>query len=251
MIIPTAEPFFFPGGSVGILLVHGFTGAPREMRWMGEYLAKQGYSVLGVRLAGHATCPDDMLRVAWQDWLNSVADGYHILKGISDQIVVAGLSMGGILTLLFAARYQVNGLVAMSTPYAMPPDPRLRYLHLLWRFKPKISKGPPDWGDPSLADDHVDYPYYPTKAIIEVNSLVSEMQAALPSVNVPVLLIHAKKDNSISYGDMQNIFNHLGSQDKSMFTIENSGHVITRDLDKELVFDQVNQFVQRICHESP
>ena len=45
MIIPTAEPFFFPGNRIGCLLVHGFTGAPKEMRWMGEYLNQQGYTV--------------------------------------------------------------------------------------------------------------------------------------------------------------------------------------------------------------
>jgi len=47
MIIPTAEPFFLPGNRVGCLLVHGFTGAPKEMRWMGEFLNQQGYTVLG------------------------------------------------------------------------------------------------------------------------------------------------------------------------------------------------------------
>ena len=99
MIIPTAEPFFFPGGSTGVLLVHGFTGAPKEMRWMGEYLHEQGYSVLGVRLAGHATQMEDLNHVKWSDWLNSVEDGYHILKGASEKIVIAGLSMGGILSL--------------------------------------------------------------------------------------------------------------------------------------------------------
>ncbi|MBI1854527.1 MAG: carboxylesterase, partial [Chloroflexi bacterium] len=64
-IIPTAEPFFLPGSKTGCLLIHGFTGAPKEMRWMGEYLADKGYSVLGVRLAGHATRPEDMIRSNW------------------------------------------------------------------------------------------------------------------------------------------------------------------------------------------
>ena len=60
MIIPTAEPFYLPGNNIGCLLVHGFTGAPKEMRWMGEFLGNQGYTVLGIRLAGHATTPEDM-----------------------------------------------------------------------------------------------------------------------------------------------------------------------------------------------
>jgi len=102
-IIPTAEPFFFPGGQVGVLLVHGLTGTPKEMRWMGEYLAQKGFSVLGVRLAGHATNPDNLRKFRWQDWLTSVEDGYHLMKDSTQHVVVAGLSMGGALSLIFAA----------------------------------------------------------------------------------------------------------------------------------------------------
>jgi carboxylesterase len=98
MIIPTAEPFFFAGNRVGCLLIHGFSGTPKEMRWMGEYLGNLGYSVLGIRLAGHATQPEDMQRMHWQDWLASVEDGYWLLQGSVDQVFLIGLSMGGILS---------------------------------------------------------------------------------------------------------------------------------------------------------
>ena len=139
-IIPSAEPFFFPGGQTGCLLIHGFTGTPKEMWKMGQYLNQQGYSVLGVRLAGHASQPGDLRRVQWQDWLLSVEDGWYILRGIADQIFVCGLSMGGILSLVFASRFPVAGVVAMSTPYELPPDPRLRFIRYLHYLQPKVSK---------------------------------------------------------------------------------------------------------------
>jgi len=56
-IVPNSEPFFFPGGQTGCLLMHGFTAMPEEMQPLGEFLASGGYSVLGMRLAGHATPP--------------------------------------------------------------------------------------------------------------------------------------------------------------------------------------------------
>ena len=104
-IIATAEPFLFPGSRTGCLLIHGFTGTPKEMRWMGEYLAKEGYSVLGVRLAGHATRPEDMIRSRWTDWVTSVEGGYHILRGLADHIYLIGLSLGGSLALLSQSGY--------------------------------------------------------------------------------------------------------------------------------------------------
>ncbi|MBU1661650.1 MAG: alpha/beta fold hydrolase [Chloroflexi bacterium] len=245
-IIPTAEPFFFPGGPAGVLLVHGFTGAPKEMRWMGEYLAKQGFTVLGVRLAGHATQPKDMLRVTWQDWLTSVEDGWHLLRGAADQIFVAGLSMGGVLALLFASHFKVAGVIAMSTPYEMPPDPRLRFIKWLRWIYPSAPKGQSDWHDPEPERDHIDYPNYPTTAIVELQKLLAEMRAALPWVTAPTLLMHSRQDGGVAPANMEKIYARLGSHDKHILWVENSGHVIVRDLEKERVFRAANEFIKSV-----
>lgn len=246
MIIPTAEPFFFPGNRTGCLLIHGFTGAPKEMRWMGEYLHNQGYTILGVRLAGHATRPEDMLRIRWQDWVASVEDGYSMLKGMVDKVFIMGLSMGGVLSLLFAAHHPVSGVVAMSTPYALPDDPRLPFLRIISLLTPKVKKGPADWHNPEAAKDHVDYPYIPSKAIIQFRYLLNEMRDALPKISVPVLLIHSRQDTGVLPSNAEEIYAALGSQQKQLFWVENSGHVIPREPDRHLAFKAADDFLQRV-----
>jgi carboxylesterase len=246
MIIPTAEPFFFPGNKKGCLLVHGFTGSPKEMRWMGEYFGNLGYTVLGVRLAGHATNPEDLNRMRWQDWIASVEDGYYLLKSWVDQVFIMGLSMGGILSLILASQHPVTGVVTMSTPYALPEDPRMRFLRILSMLFPRMKKGPSDWHNQEAAKDHVDYPYIPTKAIVQLRDLLIVMQAALPKVLVPVLLIHSKQDSGVAPHNAEQIFAALGSQDKQLFWVENSGHVIPREPDRDLVFKAANEFIQRV-----
>src|SRR4030065_1000366 len=206
MIIPTAEPFLFPGNRIGCLLVHGFTGAPKEMRWMGEYLGNLGYTVLGVRIAGHATQPEDMLRMQWKDWIASVEDGYHLLKGMVDDVFVIGLSMGGILSLQFSAHNPVCGVVTLSTPYAMPNDPRLPFLRLLSIFMRWVKQGDSDWHNPEAAKDHICYPYFPTRAVLQLRDLLKEMRTDLPHVSVPVLIIHSKQDTGVSPHNAEKIF---------------------------------------------
>jgi carboxylesterase len=246
MIIPTAEPFFFPGNRTGCLLIHGFTGAPKEMRWMGEYLGDQGYTVLGVRLAGHATRLEDMMRMYWQDWLASVEDGYYLLQGCTDQVFIIGLSMGGILSLLFASQHPLSGVVAMSTPFALPDDPRLPLLRILSPLVPTVKKGPPDWHNPNAAKDHVDYSYNPTRGIIQLRDLLAEMRTALPSVHAPALIIHSKQDGSVPPHNAEQILAALGSSNKQLFWVENSGHVIPREPDRLLVFAKVDEFIHTI-----
>jgi carboxylesterase len=245
-IIPTAEPFFFPGGSIGILLVHGFTGTPKEMRTMGEYLASRGHTVLGIRLPGHATQPEDMLRMRWWDWLHAVEDGYHLLHSAGKRVFIMGLSLGGILTLTAAARLPAAGIVAMSTPYCLPDDPRLPFLGLLKWFLPQIPKGPSDCRDLEMRQAHVDYPQNPTRGIIELRDLLEVMRQSLPEITAPALLVHSRCDEGVIPENMPKIYERLGSADKEMLWLEQSGHVVTRDLDRERVFAAAEAFVRRV-----
>jgi carboxylesterase len=250
-IIPTAEPFLFPGSRTGCLLIHGFTGATKEMRWMGEYLAGRGFSVLGIRLAGHATQPADMIRSRWTDWAASVEDGYHLLRGLADRIYLVGLSMGGVLSLLLCSKLDVRGVVAISTPMYLPDDWRLPYVGLLSKVRPYMPKGrfPPGYGwvDKQAWKDHISYPLNPVRSIMELNKLLAEMRAALPEVRVPVLLIHSKADGYVPLVNMERIHGALkNAAEKSMLTVERSGHVATRDAARHEVFAAAADFIGRL-----
>jgi carboxylesterase len=277
-IIPTAEPFFFPGqpGLPGCLLIHGFTGAPKEMRWMGEYLSKRGYPSLGIRLAGHATHPKDMIRSRYTDWITSVEDGYHLLcdalslpapaiprapmltsmggpgtKGdVTGNIYLIGLSMGGILALLMSTRLDVAGVVAMSTPYDMPQDHPvwlMKMVSLFLAYQPKSKQEPgAGWFDKQAYSQHVSYPANPVRSAAELKLLTAEMRAALPKIDAPVLLIHSKDDTYILPENMEHIYTGLGASDKTRLYITGSGHVVTRDAAREQVFEAADAFIRRI-----
>jgi carboxylesterase len=252
-IIPTAEPFLLLGeaSKPACLMVHGFTGTPKEMRWMSEFLNRQGYTCLGIRLTGHATDPKDMIRSNWTDWTASVEDGYQLLRCLNDRIILIGLSMGGVLSLLMSTRLDVIGVVAMSTPYKLPDDPRLRHIDLVAKtipFMPK-SDGEPGsgWFDKDAWKDHVSYPQNPVRSIGQLNQLLAEMRTALPKLQVPVLLIHSKDDDYVLPANLELIFDHLtNASDKEKIYIAGSGHVITRDASRQQVFQYALDFIQRI-----
>ncbi|MCJ7434186.1 MAG: alpha/beta fold hydrolase [Anaerolineales bacterium] len=255
-IIPTAEPFFFPAPknsshSVGCLLVHGFTGTPKEMRSMGEHLAKQGYSVLGIRLTGHATQPDDMLRSRFADWTASVEDGYQLLHGAADHVHLVGLSMGGVLSLLMSTRLDVKSVVAMSTPYRLPvnyPAWIFRFASYFMPYQPKVKEPPgSSWFDKEAFREQISYPQNPVRSIGELSKLLAAMRAALPEVRVPVQLIHSKDDRYVLPENMEHIYAGLvNASDRQKLYITGSGHVVTRDAARLEIFEAASQFLRRV-----
>jgi carboxylesterase len=252
-IIPTAEPFLLLGeaSKPACLLIHGFTGAPKEMRWMGEYLHQRGYTCLGVRLAGHATDPEDMVRARWTDWTASVEDGYQFLRGVTENIFLAGLSMGGVLALLMSTRLNVRGVVSMSAPARLPkeyPIWLLQLLSLFIKYQPKTSDGPGSgWFDQTIWQDHISYPQNPVRSAAELKKLILAMRAALPRVKVPVLLMHSKDETYVSPEDLETLYAELVNvSDKTKLYLTGSGHVLTCDAGREQVFRAALEFIQRV-----
>ncbi|MCK4741902.1 MAG: alpha/beta fold hydrolase, partial [Anaerolineales bacterium] len=252
--MPGAETFFYPGGKAGCLLTPGFTATPQEMHELGTRLASQGHTVLGVRLFGHGTRLEDMVRSRWTDWLASVEDGYHLLRGWCDQVVVMGFSTGGCLSLIMVSELPVDGIVTLSAPYQLPPIYYLKQLYpilpALSTILPSIPKGPPSWNDMEAAKSRVQYDAYPLRSAYEFGAMLEEMRPRLSKVTAPALLIHSLDDNFITPSDMQHIHDSLGSTDKRMVHVQNSNHIIPCDAAREDVFRETGSFVAEIVKRS-
>jgi carboxylesterase len=74
--------------------------------------------------------------------------------------------------------------------------------------------------------------------------LIKVMHSSLAAIHQPALLIHSRIDQGVNPENAQKIFDHLGSQDKEILWIEKSGHVVTRDISRQQVFEAAEAFIQ-------
>jgi len=128
--LSTALPLSLPGGSIGALLIHGFTGTPRDLADLAARLQARGLTVSVPRLPGHGTNGRDFLQSGWRDWLRASVDAYADLRARCQTVHVVGFSMGGILAVLLAARFPVRRLVLLA--------PALRTSSSLLPFSPVL-----------------------------------------------------------------------------------------------------------------
>src|SRR5574341_398601 len=138
-LLPGSAPFFYPGKQVGCVLVHGFTGTPNAVRGRGQALHRRGYTVYGVRLAGHGTQPEHMIPIRWQEWYLDVLSGVQMLRERCDRVFALGLSMGGALSLILASQEPVDGVAVMSTPHEIE-NRGMKFLPFIHPFYPMFGK---------------------------------------------------------------------------------------------------------------
>ena len=126
MKIAQAKPFFFKHGKRAVLLLHGFTGTSADVRMLGRFLEKQGYTSLAPHYKGHGVDPEELIHTGPDEWWQDVLQGYQELKDAGyDQIAVAGLSLGGVFSLKLGNNMPVKGIVTMNAPMTMRKPERL------------------------------------------------------------------------------------------------------------------------------
>ncbi len=238
------SPFFLEGGSTGVLLIHGFTGSPPEMRLVGEYLHNRGLTVFAPLLPGHGTTVEEMNRCRWTDWTGHAERALADLRSRCEEVFVGGLSMGSLITVHLAALTDPRGAVLYSPPVKLSTP--LIYLAPVLKYvvpkKRKTAKS--DLTDPEAERRTWSYEAYPTWAGHELLKLIHRSRDLLPAVHCPMLIVHSTGDSMIGADSATTVYERAGSADKEMMTLHNSGHVITVDSEWEVVAERTYRFIR-------
>lgn len=199
-----ALPFYYQvSGDAAALLVHGFSATPWEMRALGAQLALAGFTVLGVRLPGHGTTPEDLASTSWQQWLRAVEEGFTLLTNQGMRVYGVGQSAGALLLLALARRQPLAGLVLCS------PFLRLRHpLAPLARWLRHVRPVQRCTIDPAFAAHY--YERRPLISIAEVVRLLRRVRRMVPEIATPALLLSAAGDRTADADSAIELFRLLG-----------------------------------------
>ncbi|MFF1816918.1 alpha/beta hydrolase [Kribbella sp. NPDC058245] len=231
--------------AVGVLLSHGFTGTPYSMRPWGEHLAALGYGVAVPRLPGHGTTWQEANRTTWQDWYAVLDNELARLRKEHDQVVVAGLSMGGCLALRLAEEHgaDIAGLVLVN-PSVSTEDKRAALLPVIAKVIPSFPPIANDIKKPGV-DEH-GYARMPLRAMLSLSQLWKVTRADLAKVTQPLLLFRSTVDHVVEASSARNVLAAVSSRDVTETLLENSYHVATLDNDAPRIFEDSAAFIARV-----
>ena len=234
--------FSLGGTKAGILLVHGFTGSPSELKPLGEFLAQNGYGVFGIRLPGHGTCPEDLAETRWPDWYNAVQKAVEELYWDYQQVFVIGLSMGGLLSLRVALDFPLAGVVSINSPIFLR-NRKLVLLPLLKHFKKfEAKKGVGNFKNPFAYDK---IPLSSLSSMMELIDLTKN--EVLTNLKCPLLTLQSQADKTVQAKKSgQYIFEQAASQRKELIWLEEAGHIATIGKGSEATFQEIERFLNRL-----
>jgi carboxylesterase len=240
------DAFFWEGGPVGALLVHGFTATTAEVRPLGKALHQHGYTVAGPLLPGHGDTPEDCNRYRWQDWLDAVEESYKRLTLRCEQVFVGGESTGGLLALCLAAEHpQVAGILVYAPALRLRSRLSSILLPLLAPFIAVQHKRP---HVRCPADDlWQGYAVYPLRAAAQLLALQRAARRRLSAIRRPILIVQGRLDHTVDPAVPNIICRSVHSTVKEVHWMENSAHCVALDAERERVAEVTLQFMGRVA----
>jgi carboxylesterase len=256
--VALGDPFDFDGGDgadVGVVCVHGFTGTPYEMRFLGGALSRAGFSVRGFVLPGHGTSVAELDRTRWQDWAAAVEREIDAMLDRGKRVAVVGQSLGGLLALHAAAttarRAEIVCVASLAAPLWLDglggilarwlTGPRGDRVSALAPRVPKL--GGSDVRDRRARAENPSYRAVPTKALRELLAFMRVVDDELPQVTQPVLVLHAEHDHTAPVACAARIAERTRAEATRILPL--SYHLIAIDVERELVAADVARFVRR------
>ena len=246
-----------------VLLFHGMTGSPFEMKKYGEFLFRNGYDVFCYSFPGHGERINEIETVTWQDWCNFAQNKYNNLRKNYNQFFVSGLCLGAAMAIYLAEHNKdITGVVALSTtlfldgfcipwtinllPFALNTITKFYYTFpeddcfgiKNERTRKSLAK--------ITAKADIGMDNYPLNCVDGLLKLSKNVRKNLKKVHCPVLCIHSKYDNLSSTKSARVVLDGICSKIKQYIELGNSYHMILYDNEKKIVMDSVKEFLTKI-----
>lgn len=244
MKISQPKPFTIEAGKRAVLLLHGFTGNSADVRMLGRFLEKKGYSSHAPHMKGHGVPPEELVQTGPEDWWDDVLAGYHLLKEAGhEEIAVAGLSLGGVFSLKLGYTLPVKGIIPMCAPMYIKSEEVmyqgvLEYARKYKRYEKKSKE--------QIEAEMKDFEKTPMDTLKALQELNKEVRNNIDMIYAPTFVVQARNDEMINTDSANIIHDAVESDKKKLKWYEESGHIITLDKERDQLHQDVYAFLEEL-----
>lgn len=247
MKIKQPTPFTFEAGNRAILLLHGFTGHSADVRMLGRFLEKKGFTSHAPIYRGHGVAPEQLMETNPDMWWEDAQAGYdHLMELGYEDIVVAGLSLGGMMALKLATERKIKAVISLCTPMIFDDKHNLEPSFRIFVEQYKRFEGK----EASIIKQETDEIMAETSYLFtEIANFNYDVKKAIDMIYAPIFIAQAREDEVINAESATYIYDHVESDDKQIKWYDDGSHVITLSHAKEQLHEDIYQFLQSLDWE--
>ena len=244
MKIAQPKPFTFEGGEKAVLLLHGFTGNSADVRMLGRFLEKKGYTCHAPHYKGHGVAPEELVRTGPKDWWKDVMDGYEFLKSKGHESIAAvGLSLGGVFSLKLGYTVPIKGIVPMCAPMYIKSEEVMYEGVLAYAREYKKREGK---SSEQIEQEMEEFKQTPMNTLKSLQELIAEVRNSVDMIYAPTFVVQGRHDHMINTDSANIIYNSVESPTKDIKWYEESGHTITFDKERDQLHEDVYAFLESL-----
>jgi carboxylesterase len=230
---PRYQPFTLRHDDAGgdrpvVLMVHGFTGSPEELRPAARIAHEAGFDVEAMNLPGMGPDIGRFRETGRDDWQAAVQARWAETTARYRKRMIFGYSLGAALAILASASRPADAMVLMS-PLVRLADPRAFVLpiaqHVMWEMTPFstldfsspktrefFEKTMPglDIDDPEIQRSVRREFVMPTRLINDNRLVGREAGRAARHITEPVTIIQGRPDAIVGHHNARWLVDHLG-----------------------------------------
>ncbi|MEK4581037.1 MULTISPECIES: alpha/beta fold hydrolase [Bacillus] len=244
MKLASPKPFTFEGGDRAVLLLHGFTGNSADVRMLGRFLEKKGYTCHAPIYKGHGVPPEELVHTGPEDWWKDVMNAYQHLKDQGyEKIAAVGLSLGGVFSLKLAYTLPILGVVPMCAPMYIKSE-EIMYQGILAyarEYKKREQKSPE-----RIEQEMFEFKQTPMNTLKALQELIRDVRNNVDMIYAPTFVVQARHDEMINTDSANIIYNGVESTLKNIKWYEDSTHVITLDKERDVLHEDVYNFLEQL-----
>ncbi len=216
--------FFLEGNNnQGVLLCHGLTRFPEDLKPLGLFLNSLGFTVSCIEYSGHGTDAVNFLNTGVKQWFEDIENAYNDLLKKVEGVFVIGHSMGGAFAAKLAQKYEPLGLVTINAPLIGFP------------LKERIER---------LTNNdkkHRNHLRVYDNFIINIGQIIN-----LKKITSPLLVIQGELDTDRFKISSSMLTEYTSSKYKSRIDFKKSGHMVTAEEEKDELNDLIGRFLYEI-----
>lgn len=221
---------------LGCLIIHGFGGGTYQIKALDEDLNSNGYITSCPKLKGHTGNAKDMKNADYKDWIASAEKELIMLMEKTGKIAIIGFSMGGLIAVNLACKYDIKAIVTINTPIYYWNLKRV-FLNIYDDIKNKRLNYVKRYIHAKKAS--------PLISMINFLRLLNSTKSKLSNIKCPFLIMQTKDDDTTRLTSPDYICDNISSEVKTVKLYDKGGHLVLVDQYIEEVIVDIGEFLKK------